>query len=126
MQERTIKRSFRVTEEQNHYLMQKSAQYELDVSKYLRSLIEADKKENLVQKRQDENLVKREIAQAISNTNYEINRIGNNLNQIAYHLNSGIYGHHEVSSLQSLFQNIQKEVEKLNLLLYKGVCDGDH
>lgn len=126
MGERTIKRSFRVTEEQNKYLLQMSEQCDMNISKYLRCLIEADKKGNLVQKRQKENFVKREIAQALSDTNYEINRIGNNLNQIAYHLNSGIYDSYEISSLKLLFEDIKNEVEKINLLFYRGTSHGDH
>ena len=52
----------------------------------------------------------REVIILLSELKYEINRIGNNLNQIAHKINSGNYGWGDISKIDDM----KKEIMQLN------------
>ena len=126
MAEQVIKKSFRISEEDNEYLLEMAGQQNMDVSKYLRYLIAADKQAHMVSEYRFANLCKRQIATAISDTNYEINRIGNNINQIAYHLNAGMYHQKEAASLEVMLKEVKKQVDKLTVMISREIQNGNH
>lgn len=75
---------FRVTPSEKQRIEQEAGNKNMDVSDYIRSRLE--KPHHITAKDIDE--VRRKIS-------YEINRIGNNINQIAHHYNA--YGLDEIS-----------------------------
>lgn len=56
----------------------------------------------------------REDYQLIKDLIYEINRIGNNINQIAKFFNSGFFSEGEKKKLFALMQRLNEEIEKVS------------
>ena len=55
----------------------------------------------------------REDLQQIKQLVYEINKIGENINQITKHVNSGFYSEHEKRKLFALMNTLVKHTEKI-------------
>lgn len=100
--ERKIHRNFRITPEQLQHLEKQS---EGNHSMYIRKLIDEDMGRNHRVYTKEEFLVKKQLV-------YEINRIGNNINQIVKNVNMNFYSEYEKKKLFAMMKKILKLLEK--------------
>lgn len=105
MGDKTVHVNLRLTEPEQKHIDKQSDKYGIKRSEYIRRLVEQDMgRVNLSEmKTQEAFLQKKELI-------YEINRIGNNVNQIAKNVNSGRYTDYEKKKLFAM-------MDKLNELL---------
>lgn len=96
---RNEKITVRVSPAEIQIIEQEAEKMGMDISKYIRYRVLA--KTNL-SKYNTEYL--RELRQLI----YELNRIGNNVNQIAYHHNSNFYEADDIKCIQDMFAQCEK------------------
>lgn len=92
----------RIDEKDKKKLFSDAKKAGISASAYLRQLIHGKTPET----REDYQLVKDLI--------YEINRIGNNINQIAKFFNSGYFSEGEKKKLFALMQKLNEEMEKVS------------
>lgn len=106
MENKTAKMSLRLTRAQCEYVEKQSKKYGINSSEYVRRLVEQDmgRMEIREMDTKETYLQKKELI-------YEINRIGNNINQIAKNVNSSYYTDYEKKKLFAM-------MEKVNMLLY--------
>lgn len=104
---KTIKKSFRITEEEEEFLRRECQKYAMTDSAFFRKMLLRERgllKEET--KTQKEYLALKEL------TN-EINHIGVNINQIARHTNMQFYTEKEKKKLFSMMQEIKQKVMEL-------------
>lgn len=77
----TYLESFRITKEEKEKLTQAAKRYQVGKSEYIRMMVFAE----------DENLIDPEISQALREMNWEINKIGTNINQVVRACNTKKY-----------------------------------
>ena len=101
------KTGLRLTEKEYGHVDTQCVKYGIKRSEYIRRLIEQDMgRVNLSEmKTQEAFLQKKELI-------YEINRIGNNVNQIAKNVNSGRYTEYEKKKLFAMMDKINKLLEE--------------
>lgn len=94
--------NFRLTEKQQKYLKTKVEEYGITESAYLRKLLEDDMGNagGLELPLEDRKLRKQLI--------FEINRIGNNINQIVHNHNSQFYSFQDKKKLNELMERVQE------------------
>lgn len=89
-------------------LKEKSGAYGMDISKYVRYIIEKDAektKPGLITA--EERIYRKQII-------YEINKIGTNINQIVKNVNSHFYVRSEKKKLFELMQDVYKKLEDIS------------
>ena len=79
-----IAKQFRVTEEQNQHIIQECKNLGINESQFLRRLVDFDRGIQVSRITMEQYQINKELI-------YEINRIGNNINQIAKNVNSHVY-----------------------------------
>lgn len=92
----TRKITIRLTQQEYSDIEKKAAALHLDISKYVRKTI------------LDNPYEKPELVKECQNLSYEINRIGNNINQIAYLHNSNLYNPEDIDNLLQMMSFIRK------------------
>lgn len=92
----TCKITIRLTQQEYSDIEKKAAALHLDISKYVRKTI------------LDNPYEKPELVKECQNLSYEINRIGNNINQIAYLHNSNLYNPEDIDNLLQMMSFIRK------------------
>ena len=103
--EKNVHKNVRITEEQAQHLEKVCGIYGINLSEYVRRLIDADIGKEISTQTQQEYLVKKEMI-------YEINRIGNNINQIVKNINMHYYTEHEKKKLFAMMQRIMRLFEE--------------
>ncbi len=98
-----IHKTFRITEEQEKHMETQCERYGINASEYIRRLIDADRGKQISVPTQEEFLIKKQMV-------YEVNRIGNNINQIVKNVNMHYYTEYEK---KKLFAFMKKLVELL-------------
>lgn len=88
--------TIRLTQQEYSDIEKKAAALHLDISKYVRKTI------------LDNPYEKPELITECQNLSYEINRIGNNINQVAYLHNSNLYNPEDIDSLLQMMSLIRK------------------
>lgn len=91
----------RLSEEDREKLIRDAEKTGISESAYLRELIN----NNSPQSREDLQQIKQLV--------YEINKIGENINQITKHVNSGFYSEHEKRKLFALMNTLVKYTEDI-------------
>lgn len=104
-EENLIKKSFRLNRKQIMYL--ENVAKETTMSNYLRNLIDADERKQLVHQEQTRRRLNRELIN-------EVNRIGVNINQIVKNNNAQFYSLTEKKKLFIMMQ-------QLNDMLYESL-----
>lgn len=97
----TDKITFRLTQKEYETLKKEAAKKHLDVSKYVRATITNNPYEN------------KDLVEECRNLNYEINRIGNNINQIANRHNANLYHPDDIEELKIMLNHIWDLVHRL-------------
>ena len=87
-----IHKTFRITEEQEKHMETQCERYGINASEYIRRLIDADRGKQISVPTQEEFLIKKQMV-------YEVNRIGNNINQIVN--NSVFQSHYNIQISES-------------------------
>jgi hypothetical protein len=104
----SLRKAYRLTEEQNAELQQKVAELGMTESEFIRLLITQRPKDYP------------EIRQMLNGLINEVNRIGVNINEIVHNNNSVLYSEADKTRLMAYMQ-------KLNEVVNKAVTDiGDH
>lgn len=103
--EKSIRKNVRVTREQSLHIDRQCKLYGINTSRYIRRLIDKDMGKSIPVQTQEEFLAKKQMV-------YEINRIGNNINQIVKNVNMHYYTDHEKKKLFAMMQKIAKLFEK--------------
>lgn len=103
--ERKIHRNFRITPEQLQHLEKQSEIYSGNQSKYIRKLIDEDMGRNHRVYTKEEFLQKKQLV-------YEINRIGNNINQIVKNVNMNFYSDYEKKKLFAMMKKLLEMLEE--------------
>lgn len=102
---RKVQLNFRVTENEINYIKEKAAYSELSVSEYCRKAIAECV------------IVKREMSDVIK-VLQELNRIGNNINQIA----KAIHMQGDVVTIED-YNEVRKQVEEMRYLIIEKIYD---
>ena len=97
--EKTVPKHFRITAEQQKHLEMQCEKYGINSSEYLRRLIEADRGNKEQYSSQEDFLDRKQLI-------YEINRIGNNINQIVKNVNMHYYTEYEKKKLFALMKKV--------------------
>lgn len=97
-----VKKSIRFTHAEIVEINKQCKKYNMKFSEYIRLLVNDSKNRLPLQTPEDRKLKKTVI--------YEINKIGNNINQIVHNHNSGIYSDYEKQKLFALLREIQKKL----------------
>lgn len=103
--ERKIHRNFRITPEQLQHLEKQSERYNGNHSQYIRKLLDEDMGKNHGAYTKEEFLVKKQLI-------YEINRIGNNINQIVKNVNMNFYSDYEKKKLFAMMKKLLELMEE--------------
>ncbi|MGN0141513.1 MAG: MobC family plasmid mobilization relaxosome protein [Roseburia sp.] len=103
--EKSIPKHFRITEEQQRHLDEQSQKFGVTNSEYLRRLIDADRGEKIEVCTQEDFLQRKKLI-------YEINKIGNNINQIVRNVNMHYYTDYEKKKLFAMMKKIMELLEK--------------
>lgn len=104
----SLRKAYRLTEEQNAELQEKVAELGMTESEFIRLLITQRPKDYP------------EIRQMLNGLINEVNRIGVNINEIVHNNNSVLYSDSDKTRLMAYMQ-------KLNEMVNKAVADiGDH
>lgn len=96
---KNIHKNVRITQSQWEYTKSRCEMYGINYSEYIRRLIDADMGRKVPVQSQEEFLAKKQLA-------YEINRIGNNINQIVKNVNMHYYTDHEKKKLFAMMCKI--------------------
>ena len=99
LMEKTIPKHFRITAEQQKHLEMQCEKYGINSSEYLRRLIETDRGNKEQYSSQEDFLDRKQLI-------YEINRIGNNINQIVKNVNMHYYTEYEKKKLFALMKKV--------------------
>lgn len=99
--EKSIHKNFRITKKQDIYLQESSVRYGIGESEFLRRLLEADMGNASQMQTQEEFLARKRLV-------YEINRIGNNINQIVKNVNSHYYSDYEKKKLFAMMKKVEE------------------
>ncbi len=94
-----IHKNFRITEAEAAHMAEQSMRYGINASEYIRRLIDADMGKPVPERTQEEFLAHKELV-------YEINRVGNNINQIVKNVNMHYYTEFEKRKLFALMQRL--------------------
>lgn len=97
----TRRKEIRLSPEVQEKLISQAAEHNMDTSAYIRMLI--------MQRPADDPDVRERLDKLI----YEINKIGVNVNQIAYNANIGFYSENESQRLTQYLKEIQLEVQSV-------------
>ncbi len=97
--DKSIHINIRITLQQWNHTKDKCKKYGINYSEYIRRLIDSDMGKQVALQSQDEFLAKKQLA-------YEINRIGNNINQIVKNVNMHYYTDYEKKKLFAMMQKI--------------------
>ena len=98
LMEKTVPKHFRITAEQQKHLEMQCEKYGINSSEYLRRLIETDRGNKEQYSSQEDFLDRKQLI-------YEINRIGNNINQIVKNVNMHYYTEYEKKKGSSSYNN---------------------
>ena len=112
-QKRNVKISVRLSEKELEKVMAQADERGVDLSKFIRYKLLAESEKSVYNST---------YVSSMQQLVYEINRIGNNVNQIAYRLNTLQYDQNYISELKSNFE----KCERLMLGLLEENEDGDH
>lgn len=96
---------FRMTENEYQELKDKAYKRGISVSEYLRQAAIYNRGDSDACCK-DEFILKREYVNELSRLNYEINRVGNNINQIVKDYNSEFYNYADKHKLAELLNEI--------------------
>ena len=99
LMEKTVPKHFRITAEQQKHLEMQCEKYGINSSEYLRRLIETDRGNKEQYSSQEDFLDRKQLI-------YEINRIGNNINQIVKNVNMHYYTEYEKKKLFALMKKV--------------------
>lgn len=94
-----IHKNFRLTQEELAHMEKQCRVYGINSSEYIRKLIDSDMGKLPVVQTREEFLLRKELV-------YEINRIGNNINQIVKNVNMHYYTEHEKKKLFAMMRKI--------------------
>ena len=97
--DKSIHINIRITLQQWNHTKEKCKKYGINYSEYIRRLIDSDMGKQVALQSQFEFLSKKQLA-------YEINRIGNNINQIVKNVNMHYYTDYEKKKLFAMMQKI--------------------
>lgn len=100
------KRSFRLSEKEAAYLQNVASQNSMSMSRYIRMLIDADMEKGIVEKRNLQSLLRRDLIN-------EINHIGININQITRSHNENLYSERDKRKLFALMKKLNEMVCRL-------------
>lgn len=105
----------RVTEDEYKILNDKAEYVCMNASEFIRKVIISD---NVVKLPVDEI---RETSKAINNYRYEVNKIGNNINQIVkiIHENNDLYFDEQIQEAVSMIESVAKTFEELTRVMYE-------
>lgn len=101
MRVQTEQKLFRLGKQDMEVLRIKAAEQGMNQSAYLRRLIQSRPIDNP------------EIKELLKNLLYEVNRIGNNINQIAHHMNEGLYFKEDRDQLLEEQKRLEQQVAKV-------------
>lgn len=110
---KNIRMRFRITEKQKEQIDGRCTEYGINSSEYLRRLIDADMGKELPMQTREQLLARKELI-------YEINRIGNNINQIARNVNMLQYSEYEKKKLFAMSKKV------MELLINEGKGENNH
>lgn len=107
--EKNVHKNFRITQKEWDHIQMRCEMYGVTPSEYARRLIDADMGKQIQIPTKEEFLAKKQLT-------YEVNRIGNNINQIVKNVNMHFYTDYEKKKLfalmrrvMELFENQEKE-----------------
>lgn len=100
------KQSFRLSEKEAAYLQKVASENSMSMSRYIRMLVDADMEKGIVEKRQSQNLLRRDLIN-------EVNHIGVNINQITRSHNKNLYSEHDKRKLFALMKRLNEMVCRL-------------
>lgn len=101
MENYTEKITVRFTKKEYETLRKEAGRRHMDMSKYIRATVTKEPYEN------------KELVEECRNLNYEINRIGNNINQIAHRHNENLYHPDDIMELKELMEHLWDAVRRL-------------
>lgn len=104
---------FRMTEEEYKKLKENASQKGISVSEYIRQVAIHGIHGNASVLNKDDYMLKRQYVQECNHLNYEINRVGNNINQIVKDYNSEFYSYADKKKLTELLNKIISLEEKV-------------
>lgn len=107
---------FRMTTKEFEQLKHNARQRGISVSAYIR---DTALHQNSITKDKEGFALKRKYIQECNNLNYEINRVGNNINQIVKDYNSEFYSYSEKEQLKLLLNKI---IELQKNVIDTGEC----
>lgn len=102
--DKSIHKNVRVTKKQWEHIRQQCEIYGINTSEYLRRLVDAEMGKAVKAQPREEFLARKQMA-------YEINRIGNNINQIVKNVNMHYYTEYEKKKLFAMMQKIMELFE---------------
>lgn len=103
--ERKIHKNFRIREDQVLYMESQCKTYGINSSEYIRRLIDKDMGNSVPNRSKEAFLIHKQMV-------YEINRIGNNINQIVKNVNMHYYTEYEKKKLFALMNKIIELYER--------------
>lgn len=101
---KVVRKRFRITIEQQSHIEEQCKRYGIKESEFLRRLIDADRGKAVPAQTQEEFILKKQLI-------YEINRIGNNINQIVKNANMHFYTGHEKRKLFAMMKKVMELLE---------------
>lgn len=102
--EKSIHKNIRITQKQWEHIQKRCDLYGINTSEYIRRLIDADIGKVVPVQTKEEFLIKKQMI-------YEVNRIGNNINQIVKNVNMHYYTEHEKKKLFAMMQKVMELFE---------------
>lgn len=103
---KTVRIRFRTTEKQKAHVNSQCEKYGIKNAEYLRRLIDADMGETEPLQTKEDFLARKQFI-------YEINRIGNNINQIVRNVNMEYYSEYEKKKLFAMTRKIMELLENM-------------
>lgn len=100
--------SIRITDDELSDIINKAKQKEINPSSYIRLVLDANKEYDVAGQYQQQMILKRELI-------YEINKIGNNINQITKNNNSELYSNQDKKRLFNELEEIKKLMREIVL-----------
>lgn len=106
---------FVLNEQEKDLLREEARESGVSMAKFLRQCI----KYFAINENRDSLFLTERGQQLLNDIKYELNRYGNNLNQIAYKLNRNKYGftYNEIKNMTDSLNNIQEGIENLKFIL---------
>lgn len=101
---KNIRMRFRITDKQKEHIDRKCKEHGINNSEYLRRLVDSDMGKLIPMQTREQLLVRKELI-------YEVNRIGNNINQIARNVNMLHYSESEKKKLFALAKKVMELLE---------------